>query len=125
MLVVSDFLQLPSSGRMIYEHLTPTDAWHLFKLHELAEIAHQNSDPEFCRITEQIVGIGEQTLSDVAAIYAMADTDITVLYAMADTDISHWPENHFRSYMTNHLVGKQNMEVINNATNTIFTVPCC
>ena len=114
MLVVSDFLQLPSSGRMIYEHLTPTDAWHLFKLHELAEIVHQNSDPKFCRITEQIVGIGEQTLSDVAAIYAMADTDI-----------SHWPENHFRSYMTNHLVGKQNMEVINNATNTIFTVPCC
>ena len=122
MLVISDFLQLPSSGRMIFEHLTPTDVWHLFKLHELAEIVHQNSDPEFCRITEQIVGIGEQTLSDVAAIYAMADTDITVLYAMADTDISHWPENHFRSYMTNHLVGKQNMEVMNNATNTIFTV---
>ena len=24
--------------------------------------------------------------------------------------------------MTNHLVGKQNMEVMNNATNTIFTV---
>ena len=41
---------------------------------------------------------------------------------MADTNISHWPENHFRSYMTNHLVGKRNKEVMNNATNTIFTI---
>ena len=26
MLLIGDFLQLPSSGRMIFEHLTPTDA---------------------------------------------------------------------------------------------------
>ena len=55
--------------------------------------------------------VGEQTQSDIA-----------VIDAMADTDISHWPENHFKSYMTNHLVGKRNMEVVNNATNTIFTI---
>ena len=54
---------------------------------------------------------GEQTLSDNA-----------VIYAMADTVISHWPENHFKLCMTNHLVGKRNMEVVNNATNTIFAI---
>ena len=36
--VIGDFLQLPSSGWMIFDHLTPTDAWHLFKLHKLTEI---------------------------------------------------------------------------------------
>ena len=36
--VIGDFLQLPSSGWMIFDHLTPTDAWHSFKLHELTEI---------------------------------------------------------------------------------------
>ena len=41
---------------------------------------------------------------------------------MTDTDISDWPENHFRSYMTNHLVGKRNVQVMNNATNIIFTI---
>ena len=40
---------------------------------------------------------------------------------MADTDISEWSENHFRLYMTN-LVGKRNVEVMNNATSAIFTV---
>ena len=52
-----------------------------------------------------------QTQSDTAAIHAVADTDI-----------SDCPENHFRSYMTNHLVGKQNMEMMNNTTDSIFTV---
>ena len=41
---------------------------------------------------------------------------------MADTDISDWSENHLRSYMKNHLIGKQNVEVMNSATNTIFTI---
>ena len=41
---------------------------------------------------------------------------------MADTNISHWPENHFNSYKTNHLVGKQNAERMNNAANTIFII---
>ena len=36
--VIGDFLQLPSSGWMIFDHLTPTDAWHLFKLHKFTEI---------------------------------------------------------------------------------------
>ena len=55
MLVISDFLQLPSSGRMIFEHLTPTDVWHLFKLHELAGIVHQNSDPEFVELLNRLL----------------------------------------------------------------------
>ena len=32
MLVIGNSLQLPSSGWIVFEHLTPTDAWHLFKL---------------------------------------------------------------------------------------------
>ena len=39
---------------------------------------------------------------------------------MTDIDISEWPENHFISYITNHLVDKQNKEVMNNATNTVL-----
>ena len=77
---------------MIFEYLTPTDAWHLFKLYELTETARQNSDPEFPELLNR-VRFGEQTLT-----------------------------RHFRSYMTNHLVGKQNVEEMNNATNTIFTI---
>ena len=49
-------------------------------------------------------------------------SDIAAIYAMTDTDISDCPENHFRSYMTNHLVGKQNIEMMNNATDSIFTI---
>ena len=100
MLIIGEFLQLLSSGRMVFEHLTPTDAWHLFNLHELTEIVRENK-----------MRVGKQTQSDIAAIHAMADTDI-----------SHRPGNHFRSYMTNHLVGKRNMEVMNNVTNTVFTI---
>ena len=49
-------------------------------------------------------------------------SDIAAIYAMADTDISDCPENHFRSYVTNHLVGKQNIEMMNNATDSIFII---
>ena len=95
---------------MVFEHLTPTDAWHLFILHKLTEIVHQNSDPKFAELLNR-VRVSEQTQSDIAAIHAMADTDIF-----------DWPENHFRSYITNHLFGKRNIEVMSNATNTIFTI---
>ena len=110
MLVIGDFLQLPSPGRKIFEQLTPTDTWHLFKLLELSEIVRQNSDPKFAELLNRL-RVHEQTQSDIAAIHAIVDTDI-----------SHWLKNHFRSYMTNHLVGKQNMDVMNNATNAIFTI---
>lgn len=46
-LKIGDFLQFSSSGCMIYEHLTPTDAYNLFKLNKLFEIVCQNSDSEF------------------------------------------------------------------------------
>ena len=82
----------------------------MFKLLELIEIVRQNSDPKFAELLNRL-RVHEQTQSDIAAIHAMADTDI-----------SHWLKNYFRSYMTNHLVGKQNMDVMNNATNTIFTI---
>ena len=105
MLLIGVFLQPRPSGWMNLEHLPPINAQHLFELHKLSEIVRQNSDPEL------VVRVGEQTQSDIAAIHAMTDTDI-----------SDCLENHLRSYMTNHLVGKQNMEVMNNATNTIFTI---
>ena len=85
MFVIGDFLQLLSSGCMIFEHLTPTDAWQLFKLHELTDIVRQSSAPEFPELLSR-VRVGEQTQSDIAAIHTMADTAI-----------SYWPENHFRS----------------------------
>ena len=76
MLVTDDFLQLPSSGWMIYEHLTPTDAWRLFKLHQLTEIARQNSVPEFAELLNR-ARVAEQTQSDITAMHAMADTNIS------------------------------------------------
>ena len=106
MLVIGDFLQLPSSS---FEHVTLTDSWCLLKFHELTEIVHQNSHPEFAELLNR-VRVGKQTQSDIAAIHAIANTDIF-----------EWPENLFRLYMTNHLVDNWNMEVMNNATNTIFT----
>ena len=93
-----------------FYHLTPTDAWHLIKLHEISEISRQISDLEFADLLNRVRVI-QQTQSDITAIHTMADTDI-----------SHLPENHFRSYVINHLLAKQNVEVMNNATNTIFTV---
>ena len=82
----------------------------MFKLHKLTDIVRQNSDPEIEELLNR-VRVGEQTQPHVAA-----------KHAMADTNISHWPENHFRSYMTNHLVGKQSAERMNNAANTIFII---
>ena len=82
----------------------------MFKLNELTETAHQNSNPKFPELLNRVC-VGEQTQSGIAAIHAMADTDI-----------SDWPESHFRSYMINHLVGKRNVEVMNNAINTVFTI---
>ena len=110
MLVIGDFLQLLSSGWMIVERLTLTDTWHLFKLHELTEIIRQNSEPEFAELLNR-VHVGKQTQSDIAAIHAMADIDI-----------SDWSENHFRSYKTTNVIGKRNMEVMNNTSNTVFTI---
>ena len=46
MLVIGDFLQLPA-GTMIFEKMTPTDAWYLFKYHELTEIVRQSGDPAY------------------------------------------------------------------------------
>jgi hypothetical protein len=46
MLVIGDFLQLRAKI-MIFERMTPTDAWYLFKMHELTEIVRQSSDPSF------------------------------------------------------------------------------
>ena len=89
MLVIGDFLQLPSSS---FEHVTLTDSWCLLKFHELTEIVHQNSHPEFAELLNR-VRVGKQTQSDIAAIHAVANTDIF-----------EWPENLFRLYMTNHLV---------------------
>ena len=100
MLVIGDFQQFSSSGWMIFEHLMPIDAWLLSKLHELTEIVRQNNDPEFVELLNRVL-VGVPTQSDIAGIYAMADTDI-----------SDCPENHFRLYVTNHLVGKRNMEMI-------------
>ena len=82
----------------------------MFKLHELTDIVRQNSDPEIEELLNR-VRVGEQSQSHVAA-----------KHVMADTNISHWSENHFRSYMTNHLVGKQNAERMNNPANTIFII---
>ena len=92
MLLIDNFLQLSASVWIIFEHLTPTNACHLFKLHKLTKNFRQNSDPEFAELLNE-VHFGKQTQCDIAAIHAMADTDI-----------SGWPENHFRSYMTNHLL---------------------
>ena len=82
----------------------------MFKLHELTKIVRQNGDPEFPELLNR-VRVGEQAQSDLSAIHAMADSNI-----------SDWPENHFRSYMTNHLVRKRNLEVMNNTTNNMFTI---
>lgn len=75
------FGQLPSSGWIIFEHLTLNDAWLLIKLHKLTEIVCQNSDPEFAELLNRVC-VGEQTQSDIAAIHVMTDTDI-----------SHWPKS--------------------------------
>ena len=109
LLVIGDFLQLPAKT-MIFEHLSPTDAWYLFKLHELTEVMRQSGDPEFAELLNR-VRIGKQTDEDVAAIHELENTDVSI-----------WPENHLRSYMTNHLVNKRNLEVMNTATSTIFTI---
>ena len=54
MLVIGDFLQLPSSGGIIFEHVTLTDSWRLLKLYKLTEIVHQNSHPEFAELLNRV-----------------------------------------------------------------------
>ena len=54
MLEIGDFLQLPSSGGIIFEHVTLTDSWRLLKLYELTEIVHQNSHPEFAELLNRV-----------------------------------------------------------------------
>ena len=109
MLVIGDFLQLPAST-MIFQKLTPTDAWYLFKFHELKEVVRQISDPGFAELLNR-VRVGEHT-----------DSDVESIYELENTDVSDWAENHLRSYMTNYLVNERNKEVMNSATNTIFMI---
>ena len=109
MLVIGDFLQLRAKI-MIFERMTPTDAWYLFKMHELTEIVRQSSDPSFAELLNR-VRVGEHTNLDVQAIHDMEDTDV-----------SSWPENHFTAFMTKRLVDKRNSDVMDMATNPIFTI---
>ena len=109
MLLIGDFLQLPAKP-MIFQRMAPTDAWYLFKIHELTEIVRQSSDPSFANLLNR-VRIGEHTDSDVEAIHDMENTDV-----------SSWPENHLTSYMTRRLVDKRNTDIMNMATNPIFTI---
>ena len=83
-LLVGDFLQLPAKP-MIFVRFSPTDAWYLFRLHELTEIMCQSGDPEFAELLNR-VRIGKHTDEDIAAILELENTDV-----------STWPENHLRS----------------------------
>ena len=76
MLLIGDFVQLPSSGWMIFEHSTPSGAWNLFKLREITEIVRENNDPEIVELLNKVC-VGEQNQSGIAAINAIADTDIS------------------------------------------------
>ena len=87
MLVVGDFLQLPAKV-MIFQSMTPTNAWHLFRFHELTEIVRQSSDPSFAKLLNR-VRIGEHN-----------DTDVKAIHDMEDTDVTSWPEHHLTAYMT-------------------------
>ena len=111
-LVIGDFLQLPAKT-MIFQHMSPTDSWYLFQYHELTEIMRQSSDPSFAELLNR-VRVGEHTDADVKAIHDLEHNDVT-----------SWPENHLTGYMTNRLVNKRNSDVMDQASNTIFTINVC
>ena len=103
--LIGGFLQLPSSVCMIFEHLAPTHAWHLFILHELKEIVYQNGDSEFAELLSRVF-VGEQ-LNLILQPYLSWQI---LIFLTGQKTIS------------DHLVGKRNVEVMKNAINTIFTI---
>jgi hypothetical protein len=98
-LLIGDFFQLPPVKQAtIFAQPTLTDAWYLFKLHELTEIVRQNGDPEFAALLNRLRE-GNQTKQDMLFIESMSETDS-----------STWPADHCKLYITNQLTDKENEE---------------
>ena len=89
-LVIGDFFQLPPVRQSaIFTNLSLTDAWRLFRLHELIDIVRQNGDPGFASLLNRMRE-GNET-----------QDDIDFVNSLSKTDVSNWPDNHssFGHYM--------------------------
>ena len=74
-LLIYDFCQLPPvKQKTIFSSLTPADVWLEFKLHKLAEIIFQSSDPHFAQLLNRLRE-GKHTQEDIDDIKALTNTD--------------------------------------------------
>lgn len=98
-LIIGDFFQLPPVKMSpIFANPTLTDAWYLFRLHELTEIVRQNGDPQFAALLNRMRE-GNHT-----------PEDIKFVESLSKTDTSNWPADHCKLYMTNQLVDHENVK---------------
>ena len=113
-LLICDFCQLPPvKQKTIFSSLTPTDVWFEFKLHKLAEIICQSSDPHFAQLLNRLRE-GKHTQEDIDDIKALTNTDT-----------SNWPADHTKLYITNALVNNENdgcLKKRKDKGETIFTI---
>ena len=98
-LVIGDFFQLPPVRQSaIFTNLSLTDAWRLFRLHELIDIVRQNGDPGFASLLNRMRE-GNET-----------QDDIDFVNSLSKTDVSNWPDNHCKLYITNRLKDIENQK---------------
>ena len=101
-LLVGDLFELPTVKQSaIFANPSLTDAWFLFKLHELTEIVRQNGDPESAALLNKMRE-SNHTYEDIEFIKSLSETDTT-----------NWPANSCKLYMTNRLVDMENEKHLN------------
>ena len=113
-LLIGGFCQLPPvKQKTIFSSLTPTDVRLEFKLHKLAEIVRQSSDPHFAQLLNRLLE-GKHNQEDIDDIKALTNTDT-----------SNWPADHTKLYITNALVNNENdgcLKKLKDKGETVFTI---
>ena len=96
-LLVGDLFQLPPVKQStIFANPSLTDAWFLFKLHELTEIVRQKGDPQFAALLNRMREDNHTS------------EDIEFIKSLSETDTKNWPADSCKLFMTNRLADMEN-----------------
>ena len=101
-LVLGDLFKLLSVKQAtIFANPSLTDAWFLFKLHELTEIVCQNGNPQFAALLNRM---REDNHSS---------EHIEFIKSLSETDTKNCPADSCKLYMKNRLVDMENEKHLN------------
>ena len=86
----------PVKQSTIFANPGLTNAWFLFKLNELAEIACENGDPQFAALLNSMAEDNHSS------------EDIESIKSLSETDTKNWPADSCNLYMRKRLVDMEN-----------------